>query len=253
VRRYYIPGTQHGGGPGGFSTATMPPPACPSVGWGMGVLPTNPMPHLQTVNALRVHFRNWVMNGITPPPSRYPTLAAGTLVDASAAAIDFPALPGLPAHAPDGLINPVLDYDYGPEFNYMDGSGVPTLVPPRIKHVIKMKAPRVDADGNERGGVPVVLHDAPLGTYLGWNITAAGFHKGHICNYAGGMVPFAKTKAERTANEDPRPSLEERYGSHAGYVAAVEAAAHKAVAEGFLLAVDAKALIAAAEASDVLK
>jgi hypothetical protein len=154
---------------------------------------------------------------------------------------------------PDGLINPVLDYDFGPEFNYMDGSGVPTLVPPRVKHVIKMKAPRVDADGNERGGVPVVLHDAPLGTYLGWNITASGFHKGKICNYAGGTIPFAKTKAERIANEDPRPSLEERYGTHAGYVAAVAAAARKAIAEGFLLEADAKGLVAAAAGSDVLK
>jgi hypothetical protein len=253
VRRYYIPGTQHGGGSGGFSTAAAAPPACPSVGWGMGALSANPMPHLQTVNAIRVHFRNWVMKDVAPPPSRYPTLAAGTLVDATATAMGFPALPGLPAHAPDGLINPVLDYDYGPDFNYMDGAGVPTVMPPRIKHVIRMKAPRVDADGNERGGVPVVLHDAPLGTYLGWNITAAGFHKGHICNYAGGMIPFAKTKAERIANEDPRPSLEERYGTHAGYVAAVEAAARKAVAEGFLLEADAKGLMAAAEGSDVLR
>lgn len=253
VRRYYIPGTQHGGGPGGFSTAAAPPPACPSFGWGTGVLPANPMPHVQTVNAIRVHFRNWVMKDMAPPPSRYPTLAAGTLVDATAEAMGFPALPGLPAHAPTGLINPVIDYDYGPEFNHMDGSGVQTVVPPRIRHVIRMKAPRVDADGNELGGVPVVLHDAPLGTYLGWNITAAGFHKGHICNYAGGMIPFAKTKAERTANEDPRPSLEERYGNHAGYVAAAEAAARKAVAEGFLLEPDARALVAAADASDVLR
>jgi hypothetical protein len=253
VRRYYIPGSRHGGGPGGFSTASMPPLACPSVGWGVGVLPANPMPHVQTINALRVHFRNWVMKDVAPPPSRYPTLAAGTLVDANAAAMGFPALPGLPAHAPDGQINPVLDYDYGPDFNPMDGSGVPTIVPPHIKRVIRMKAPRVDADGNELGGVPVVLHEAPLGTYLGWNITAAGFHKGHICNYEGGMIPFAKTKAARIASEDPRPSLEERYGSHAGYVAAVEAAARKAMAEGFLLKADAEALIAAAEGSEVLK
>ena len=64
---------------------------------------------------------------------------------------------------------------------------------------------------------------------------------------------LAKAKAERVANEDPRPSLEERYGSHAGYVAVVTSAAAKAVAAGFLLAADEKALIAAAEASDVLK
>jgi hypothetical protein len=253
VRRYYIAGTQHGGGRGGFATTAGAPPVCPSAGYGTGVVAENPMPHTQTVNAIRAHFRAWVMKGVEPPPSRYPNLKDGTLVDAASAAMGFPALPGLPEDAPTGLINPAIDYDFGPGFNPMDGSGVPTLVPPRIKHVIKMKVPRVDADGNELGGVPVVLREAPLGTYLGWNITAAGFHQGQICNYAGGMIPFARTKAERIASNDPRPSLEERYHDHAGYVAAVEAAARKAVADGFLLEADARGLRADAEASDVLK
>ncbi|TMI04229.1 MAG: hypothetical protein E6H40_19425, partial [Betaproteobacteria bacterium] len=83
----------------------------------------------------------------------------------------------MPGWAPTGLINPVLDYDFGPEFDYSDASGVQSIVPPRVKQVIPMMVARVDADGNELGGVPVVLRDAPLGTYLGWNITAAGFHK----------------------------------------------------------------------------
>jgi CheY-like chemotaxis protein len=51
----------------------------------------------------------------------------------------------------------------------------------------------------------------------------------------------------------PGLSLEERYGSHAGYVAAVARAAANAVARGFLLQPDADALVAAAEASQVLK
>jgi hypothetical protein len=253
VRRYYIPSTQHGGGKGGFSTNLLPPPACPSIGYGQGLLADNPVPHIETVNAIRVHFRDWVMKGVAPPASRYPNLANSTLVDATSAAMGFPALPGLPAGAPTGLVNPSLDYDFGPDFNSTDGSGVQTVVPPGIKHVIAMKVPKVDADGNEQGGVPVVLRDAPLGTYLGWNITAAGFHKGQICNYAGGMIPFARTKAERMANADPRSSLEERYVNHAGYVAAIEAAARHAMAEGFLLEADRHALVAAAEASDVLK
>ena len=41
-----------------------------------------------------------------------------------------------------------------------------------------MLVPRVDADGHELGGVPVVLRDTPLGTYLGWNITSGGFSQG---------------------------------------------------------------------------
>ena len=34
------------------------------------------------------------------------------------------------------------------------------------------------------------------------------------------FLPFARTKAERQARGDPRPSIEERYPSHAAYVAA---------------------------------
>jgi hypothetical protein len=182
----------------------------------------------------------------------YPTLSGGFLVDPTKEATGFPTIPGLPATAPTGLINPSLDYDWGPDFNYVDGSGVRSKVPPAIKRVIRMKVPRVDADGNELGGVPVVLRDAPLGTYLGWNIVAAGFHQGKICNYAAGMIPFARTKGERIANGDPRLSLEERYTDHAGYVQAVKNAAAKAVTRGFLLPEDADKLVSQAAASNVL-
>ena len=119
-----------------------------------------------------------------------------------------------------------------------------------------MYAPRVDAGGNELGGVPVVLRDAPLGTYLGWNITAGGarpFHQGQICNYVGGMVPFARTAAERRASGDPRPSLEERYTSHEGYVEAVRKAAARAMEGGFLLREDAERLVREASDSRVLR
>ena len=48
------------------------------------------------------------------------------------------------------------------------------------------------------------------------------------------------------------PTLEERYGSHAGDVAAVRKAAARAAAEGFLLPEDAADLISLVEASHVL-
>ena len=252
VRRYYVPSTTHGGGRGGFDLEPLAPPACPGPNFGQGMFAANPVPYTETTNAVRSHFRNWVMKDTPPPPSRWPTISEGYLVDATKKAIGFPSIPGIPLPAPTGLMNPLLDYDWGPDFNYMDGSGVPSNIPPAVKHVISGKAPRVDADGNELGGVPVVLRDAPLGTYLGWNITAAGFHQGKICNYAGGMLPFAKTKAERVANGDTRLSLEERYKTHAGYVEAVKAAAAHAVAQGFLVQSDADALVKQAAASDVL-
>ena len=73
-----------------------------------------------------------------------------------------------------------------------------------------------------------------------------------VSSAEAGMVPFARTKAERLANGDPRLSLEERYGTHDGYVAAVKAAAADAMARGFLLQADADDLIAQAASSHVL-
>jgi hypothetical protein len=291
VRRYYIASSTHGGTttPAGTNLFDFVPnpPNCPGNRWGTGALGGNPLPHTQTVNAIRVHFRDWVMKDVTPPDTLYPRLRTPdgdgddhgrgkhkgdkdnvqNLVLPTLAAMGFPS--GLPVlkdvapRAPESatingadetpFINPVLDYDWGPLFNPNDGSGIPTIVPPRIKQVIKMLVPRTDADGNELGGVPTVLREAPLGTYLGWNVTAAGFHKSQNCDYTGGYVPFAKTRAQRIATGDPRPSLEERYGTHAGYVQAVQAAARKAVAAGFLLQADADDLVNQANLSHVLQ
>ncbi len=263
IRRYYIASSTHGGGGGGFDSSLpgvgLPKtgPSCPGNNFGVAVLPANPMPHRETVNAIRHHFRLWVTEGRPPPPSRYPTLRDGQLGAADKAGIEFPTLPGLRPTVPEpDFIMPVHDLDLGPDFNPVDGSGIASIAPPRIRQVLSMLAPKVDADGNELGGVPVVLADAPLGTYLGWNITAGGdlpFHEGQICNYVGGMIPFARSRAERQQTGDPRRSLEERYGDHAGYVAAVRAAAARAEEQGFLLPGDARALVRAAEESKVLR
>ena len=260
VRRYYIASSTHGGGSGGFNASLAEyhqkakAVSCPGNNWGNAVLPANPLSHDEPWRAITVHFRDWVMKNTTPPPSYYPTIKAGQLVAPHKAAMGFPTLPGLRATAPEpDLINPLLDYDWGPQFDANDASGIPGFAPPKIKQTLNMLVPKVDADGNEVGGIPVVLLEAPLGTYLGWNITAGGFHAGQLCNYAGGMLPFARTKAEREARKDPRPSLEERYGNHAGFVDAVRKATEKVKASGFLLEKDAAALIRAAESSNVLK
>lgn len=118
---------------------------------------------------------------------------------------------------------------------------------------------KVNADGNEPNepvGVGSVLHHAPLGTYTGWNAVAtptpgAPF-PGQICVNTGAFYPFKETKAERIAASDPRRSLEERYGSHAGYVCVVAAAANKSVGQRFLRSSAATTLISQARASNVL-
>ena len=264
VRRYYLPSSTHGGGNG---TTTENPPnnvvGCPGNNWGTGTFLANPVPATGLVNRMRIALRDWVMRGVDPPPSQWPTLAKKTLVEPTKAAMGFPSgVPGIPdsIFLPENFIFPVFDYDWGPEFNDSDATGNPTNAPPPILHVIKMMVPRVDGDGNELGGVPTVQRDAPLGTYLGWNITSGPsdaaydgrpFHAGQVCNYVGGMVPFA-VKASDQKPGDSRLSLEERYHTNAGYIAAVTAAASNAFNQGYLLAADRDALIAQAKDSDVL-
>ena len=243
VRRYYFPGVKHGGGPGGFSPDPLPDSTCE--------LAPNPNPSSDTLRALQTALVDWVVKGTLPPPSQYPRLDRGELVEPTQAAMGFPVIPGVPF--PDGLLTPLYQYDFGPRFHYNDLSGIITMQPPPIRQVLPTVVPRVDADGNEVAGVSSVLHQVPLGTYTGWNANAGGFYKGSIRTNTGGYIPFAKTKAQRLASGDPRPSLEERYGTHENYVARVRAAAERLVRGRYLLEDDANRLIAQAEASKVLK
>lgn len=243
VRRYYFPGTTHGGGAGGFDLAGGQTFGC--------TLPGNPNPTYDTMKALTAALTTWVAEGVEPPPSVYPTLASGELVEPTAQALGYPTIPGTPA--PDGKINSFLAYDFGEGFNPDDLTGAMSRVPPTVVREIPQRVPRVDADGNERVGAMSALFMAPLGSYLGWNEQATGYYAGRGCGFQGGFIPFHVTRAEREAAGDPRLSLQERYGDHAGYVAAVRSATEQLVAQRFLLPADAARLIAQAEASDILK
>ena len=214
------------------------------------MLPANPNPEADQTRALTRALVEWVTKGTPPPPSRYPRLANGDLVPATRAAVGYPDVPGLPFS--DRVLNPVVRYDFGPGFKAVDVSGTMSIVPPRVLGVVPTYVPRVNEDGNETAGVPSVLLQAPLGTYLGWNVYRSGFFAGQGCGFQGGWIPFAKTKAERLANNDPRPSLEERYGTLDRYVAIVKRAADEAVRDRFLLPEDAERLVHEAETSDIL-
>jgi hypothetical protein len=234
VRRYYFPGTTHGGGSGGFNTTTKPHELC--------VMPANPNSQREQVRAVVVAMTDWVAKGTEPPPSKSPTIQAGLLTDGKKGGpLKWPAIPGVPE--PYGLTNPVLDYDFGPTLNGNDLSGYISEQPPKVKQALPSLVPIVDVDGNDLGGQPSVLHSAPLGTYMGWNVTRIGAYAGQICSLNGSFVPFAKTKAEREKAEDPRPSIEERYGDRQGYVCAVRTATKQQIKERFLLEQDAKRLI----------
>ncbi|HEU0156916.1 MAG TPA: alpha/beta hydrolase domain-containing protein [Stellaceae bacterium] len=260
VHRYYSPGATHGGGNGSFTwvAPNTAPPASQS-------LITSPIPETFTNNALTYAFIQLLMSGTPMPPSVYPTLKRGELVPNTAAAEGFPKhIPGLPFRGDQAW--PPFVYDFGPQENYNQQSGIPTIQPPIIKRVLPVYAATVNKDGNEDvTGLPTVLGEAPLGTYVGWNLATTGWYGPNASNgpgsvgqvfagagNSGGYLPFWDTKANRKANGDPRRSLEERYGTHDGYVCVVTTAANEAVQQRFLLPSDAAKLISNAAASNVL-
>lgn len=88
--------------------------------------------------------------------------------------------------------------------------------------------------------------------FAAWESSSERRHefRGHSSFMA--PFPYVKTQAQRLASGDPRLSLEERYGTQAGYVSAVTAAATDLVTRRFMLQADATAAIAAAAANPIL-
>ncbi|MBM3523169.1 MAG: hypothetical protein FJX57_09440 [Alphaproteobacteria bacterium] len=182
----------------------------------------------------------WATLGIEPPASRIPRRADGTLVDMESWRRQFPAIPGIATpRGPSRL--PRLDW--GPAFDkgilaepprVLPGEGYPILVP------------AVDADGNDVAGVRAPMVQAPLATYTGWNLRARGFGVGAMHQFTGSTIPLPETSEVAAQVRDPRRSIQERYGDRAGYVAAIEAAARRLVAERLMLEEDVRGCIAAA-------
>jgi hypothetical protein len=240
VRVFHMAGTQHG--PAATASAVS---YCQQL--------QNPNQYQPALRALLPRLRAWAADGKSPPRSRYPTVADGTLVKPDQQSTGFPDIPGVTYN---GLVDAPPNFDRGPKFFPAYESGIMTVLPPEPiedqgSYVVLV--PAVNSDGNEIDGIRSVTLRAPLGTYTGWNLRSAGFSEGDLCFLSGSFIPFATTKAERQASGDPRPSLQERYGTHAGYVAAVTAATVELMAEGLLLPQDAQAAIAAAQSSTVLE
>jgi hypothetical protein len=67
-----------------------------------------------------------------------------------------------------------------------------------------------------------------------------------LVSLAGSAIPFAATKAQRTASGDPRLSVEERYKSKDDYLQKVRKAANDLVKDRYLLVDDVAPIVARA-------
>jgi hypothetical protein len=215
IRVYFFAGNQHG--PGVF-----PPTA------GAGQQMGNPTDYWWNMRALFVALDKWVRDGVAPPASRHPRLVDGTLVKVGDLA--FPAIPGVQSPktltAGSRAANPLIAGGAGA------GVALPLLVP------------QVDADGNERSGIRLPEVAVPLATYTGWNFrSVATGGTQQLVPLLGSYVPLTRTKQERSARSDPRPSIEERYASRQAYLDAIDKAAVALVKDGLLLAGDVPSVV----------
>jgi len=200
------------------------------------------------LRAMLVVMDDWADRGIAPPPSRYPTIADGTLVTRAEAEAAFPKIPGV--KFPQAL-NELYAYDFGGDLEPTGGRV--KAAPPKRGAKYLSHVPKPDVDGLDLGGIRTLDIAVPVGTNTGWNLWAQGPRETDLCGLNGSFFPFARTAADRARTGDPRPSLEERYRDHAGFVAAVEKAARQLVTDRTLLEEDAKTLIEVAGASDILR
>jgi hypothetical protein len=231
-RIYHLAGGQHVPGP-------FPPPET-SRHPGSRAYRGEPLDYRLPLRALLVSMIDWVRKGVEPLPSAYPRIDRRDLVP-----IDKLRLPMIPdlgrptvVHQPDRL-------DFGPRWK----DGIIDREPAEVGAPFPVLVPQVDALANEVGGIRSVELEAPLASYLPWNLRRGQpGDTNETTRILGTYLPLPRTDAERSAARDPRPSLASRYRGRDGYLAAVRRAAANLVRRRMLLAGDVDRAVARAAA-----
>ena len=188
----------------------------------------NPNNYRWFLRALLLALNDWIADGTPPPESRYPTREAGTLAELED--LRFPVIPGvrLPSD-----VSRAYRLDYGPRFI---SDGIITNEPPIVHSVFPFLVAQVDAGGNEIAGLRSPEQAVPLATYTGWSPF-------NPISTPGSYIPFARTRVDREASGDERPSIEELYDSREQYLGLVASAGLELVESGYILARDLPAII----------
>jgi len=226
-RLYFLAGTPHSGGP-------LPPSK------GQFRQYANFAQQRWVQRALLLDLDAWVRGETAPPPSRYPTIAAGELVPMDT--VDFPRAPSMPFAS---YMPQVWRMDYGPAFN---SRRIISNEPPRLGAPYRVLVPQVNADGNDRSGIRLLEIAVPLGTYSGWNVALPQLRD---LQYLGGLIgsfdPFPLTREDRQRTGDSRQSIGERYTVRDEYIGQVRRAAQDLVHQRFMLAADVPAAVQRAQ------
>lgn len=224
VRFYTIGGSQHGTGTGLPRAASF------------GQLPPNPNMWSPISESLLVAMHDWVANGISPPESRYPRIADGSLV---ASHIDgqINSRAWNPLH---GVNHP--DVIYTPGFANYGGrwreQKIIDIHPMTTDMYYKTLVPAVNSNNNDSAQSTVLppLTQVPLASFVPWNLRAVSTGaENSLARLLGGYIPFPSSVEEAEKTGDPRTPIASRYSSFGNYLDLYESATDKLISEGFLL------------------
>jgi hypothetical protein len=186
---------------------------------------------------LRVRESLEVQDLTAIPPSIIPRINDGTLIPWRDAVAMFPKIPGV--KTPNTIHEPLWLF-WGERWHT---ERIIDVQPPRVLGSYRVLVPKVDSDGNDLGCLQPPEVAVPVGTYTGWNLRRADVGaEDELVSLVGSFIPFPATKKEREATGDPRPSLEERYGTHAEYVRRFTVECQRLQAAGWLIPEDAERL-----------
>lgn len=226
MRSYAFASTQHGPG-------VVPLTNVNTNDGGVGRYGFNAIDYTPLMRAAIVNMDRWVSEGVEPPASQHPKIADGTAVSRQHVFDAFSRLPG--SHVPvaeqcvalwrvgvgEGAEKGVVQYPVS------IGDPYPDLVS------------AVDDDLNEVSGIRLPDVAVPVGTHLGWNPRAPETGSpDQIMSMQGSTIWFRRTRAEREAASDPRPSLAERYTGRDDYLGKVRAAAVELAKQRYILEED---------------
>ena len=234
VRYYYIASEQHTGNNASVTTGLITQPAAGT----RCTYALNPVTQVPLERALVLALERWTANGTLPPPSTYPSVAAGQTSSSDRLLLGFPDLSNV--QVPNGTaatptpINMLWNGQYNQLFVIDYSQAVPKV--DLLKQYLVL-LPRVDSVGNDLGGIRLPEVAAPVATLTGWNHRQAAFSLGEGCALVGSAIPLAISAASKSPS-DTRPTLASLYTGRADYQAKFNGVSDALVARGFLLSAD---------------
>ena len=197
----------------------------------------NPNDFRWSMRALLLALNRWVADGKEPPPSRYPRVGRPNLT--ALPDFKFPKIPGCPA---PGAHPNCLSARFRTQLSFardrFSGASQSGQTLSNVSSASRFRRQRDCRHSSTRDpGATGHIYRLELEGAGAWRSqTSCSAWWDHF-------IPFARSKAERLKQGDPRPSIEERYPSRQEYLAKVKAAAHGLEREGYLLESDIPAIL----------